>query len=73
MPLERVVPPEGATICDRFIPGGAVVGINAWVVHQDKQVYGDDAAVFKPERWLDADAEQLRLMNRTFLAVSEPL
>ena len=27
--LERHVPPGGATICDRYIPGGTIVGISA--------------------------------------------
>lgn len=29
--MERHVPPEGATICGKRIPGGTIVGINSWV------------------------------------------
>ncbi|KIW59976.1 hypothetical protein PV05_00233 [Exophiala xenobiotica] len=67
LPLERVVPPEGANLCGTFVPGGTTVGVSAWVVQRDKRVYGADANKFRPERWLEPDADQLRLMERTFL------
>jgi cytochrome P450 len=38
--LERVTPPGGAKICGEFVPGGTVVGRNAWVIHQSKEVFG---------------------------------
>jgi len=28
------------------------VGMNSWVIHQDKDIFGQDAASFIPERWL---------------------
>jgi cytochrome P450 len=69
-PLERHVPPEGAVICDTEIPGGTRIGINPAVIHMDRRVYGDDADQFRPERWLEASPEQLKLMDRSFLTVS---
>lgn len=53
--LERVTPPQGATICGEFIPGGVVVGCNAWVLHQDKETFGQDADLYRPERWLESE------------------
>ncbi|KAF1922262.1 putative cytochrome P450 [Didymella exigua CBS 183.55] len=53
--LERVTPPQGATIEGHFVPGGVVVGCNAWVLHQNKEVFGEDADVFRPERWLEGE------------------
>lgn len=53
--LERVVPPGGTTICGDFIPGGTVVGCNAWVIHQSKEVFGQDADIYRPERWLETE------------------
>jgi cytochrome P450 len=57
LPLLRVVPAEGAMIAGRFIPGGVTVGINAWVAHRNKVVYGEDADMWRPERWLEIEAE----------------
>ncbi|KAH7066850.1 benzoate 4-monooxygenase cytochrome-like protein P450 [Paraphoma chrysanthemicola] len=53
--LERIVPPQGATICGEYVPGGTVVGCNAWVLHQNKEVFGEDADVYRPERWLESE------------------
>lgn len=68
MPLERYVPPGGAEICGRHLSGGTVVGVNPWVAGRDTTVYGPDAAMFRPERWLEAGPEQLKLMERNYLA-----
>ena len=67
--LERVTPKGGITLCQTYLPEGTIVGMNAWVLHRDKQVFGDDVETFRPERWLDASEEQLRLMNRSFFPV----
>ena len=32
--LERVVPKQGVEICGEMIPGGTIVGCNAWVIHR---------------------------------------
>ncbi|MDI1486708.1 MAG: hypothetical protein OHK93_005968 [Ramalina farinacea] len=52
LPLERVVPDEGATICGFRLKAGTVVGMSAWVVHRDKETFGEDAGEWRPERWL---------------------
>ena len=69
-PLERIVPDGGAELCGKFIPAGTVVGVHAWVVHRDEDVFGEDVEAFRPERWIDVEPEQLRRMERAFLAVS---
>lgn len=49
---EREAPPQGLDLPDgRHIPGGTFVGLNAWGT-QLNPVFGDDAHVFRPERWL---------------------
>ncbi len=49
---EREAPPEGLQLPDgRKIPGGTFVGLNAWGT-QLNPVFGTDAHVFRPERWL---------------------
>ncbi|KAL3452899.1 cytochrome P450 [Aspergillus insuetus] len=51
--LGRVVPPSGLQIGEQFIPGGSGISVNAWVIHQNKDVFGEDAAKFRPERWME--------------------
>ena len=52
LPIERVVPAQGAEIAGNFVPGGTIVGCNAWVIHRRPEVFGEDVEVFRPERWL---------------------
>ena len=57
LPLERVVPEEGATICGVRLKAGTVVGMSAWVVHRDKETFGEDAGDWRPERWLQEEVK----------------
>jgi cytochrome P450 len=65
--LERVVPPQGMHILGEFIPGGTIVGCNAWVVHRRPEVFGIDVDTFRPERWIEAKPEKLKEMKGTML------
>ncbi|KAJ4330528.1 hypothetical protein N0V87_009921 [Didymella glomerata] len=65
--LERVVPRTGMKIADEFIPGGTIVGCNAWVIHRRAEVFGSDVDAFRPERWLDASPEKLKEMKGSML------
>ncbi|KAL5379726.1 hypothetical protein PMIN03_012227 [Paraphaeosphaeria minitans] len=67
LPLWRVVSEGGATIAGRYFPAGAEVGINTWVAHYDADIWGSDVEVFRPQRWLDADAEQLKVMEAHYI------
>ena len=69
-PLERFVPPEGAILCGIHLPGGTNVSMSAPTIHYDKSIFGVDAPEFRPERWLEASPEKLKIMERGFLAVS---
>ncbi|RYO91873.1 hypothetical protein DL762_001953 [Monosporascus cannonballus] len=56
LPLERIVPsPAGAEIAGHRVPGGTIVGCSAWVIHRRPEIWGPDADVYKPERWLVED------------------
>lgn len=61
---ERIVPPAGQTIDGHFIAGGTVVGCNAWVLHRDKETFGEDADHYRPERWL-GEPEAVHRMSQT--------
>ncbi|KAH8204472.1 hypothetical protein TruAng_001388 [Truncatella angustata] len=80
MLLERYVPGGGLTLPDgSFVPAGTAVGINPYVVHRNRRVWGDDADAYRPERWLRGEPpgpvdetegafrERLRLFNASDL------
>ena len=62
--ITRKVPPGGAEIDGHRLPGGVAVAVNGWVLHRDKATFGDDADVYRPDRWLEADKEKLKNMER---------
>lgn len=66
--LERMTPPQGAVIQGTWYPGNTLVGCNAWVIHQRQEVFGDDCAEFKPERWIEGDPDHIKKMNQSFFA-----
>lgn len=38
-----------------FVPKGGLVSWNLWALHRRKDYFGEDAEVFRPERWLDEE------------------
>ncbi|KAF3387658.1 Cytochrome P450 monooxygenase mpaDE [Penicillium rolfsii] len=65
--LERHVPAGGVTVCDKHIPAGTTVGINAWVLHHDPRVFPNPES-FVPERWLESTPGKLKEMEQSFFA-----
>ncbi|KAJ5417304.1 uncharacterized protein N7487_000854 [Penicillium crustosum] len=67
--FSRDVPAGGDTVVvdgeSVFLPGGACVGYSAYAMHQSEKIYGNDAHVFRPERWLESDSVKLAAMVRT--------
>lgn len=73
MSLPRVVPEGGFEVDGQSIPAGAVIGTNPWVIHKDKTVFGEDAELFNPTRWIkraDSAEEDKRVgdMHRCFFS-----
>lgn len=64
--MPRLVPPGGATISGFDFPAGYRVGINGSVIQYDKDVFGEDAESFRPERWIDGEKDVMR-MERTMM------
>ncbi|PNP51205.1 hypothetical protein THARTR1_08109 [Trichoderma harzianum] len=63
--FEREVPAGGLRLVSgQFLPAGTVIGVNALISQYSEDAFGPDAATFRPERWLDADKDQLAQMNR---------
>jgi cytochrome P450 len=69
LPLERIVPEGGAEICGRFFDEGTIVGMNAWVVYRNTETFGEDADIWRPERWLTSDREAVKNMENALLTV----
>jgi cytochrome P450 len=57
--MPRMVPSGGTIISGVNIPAGYRIGMNPAVVQYDKGVFGVDAEVFNPDRWIEGDAAQM--------------
>ncbi|KAL4928037.1 cytochrome P450 [Aspergillus undulatus] len=63
--MQKVAPPGGDILDGRFVPGGTQIGYSGWAIHRDPNVFGADAELYRPGRWLEGSEEQLLAMNRT--------
>ncbi|KAK3944874.1 cytochrome P450 [Diplogelasinospora grovesii] len=63
--MNTEVPEGGAEICGYQVPAGTDVGWSAVAIQHSKVVYGEDAELFRPERWLEAKGEDLKNMTAT--------
>jgi cytochrome P450 len=68
--VPKIVPEGGDTVVidgkPVFLPGGTNISYAAWPLHLGKEVFGEDADEFRPERWLlEKDEKKLAVMNRT--------
>lgn len=59
----KVVPKGGDTINGVFVPGGTNIGWAVWAVFRSKEIWGDDANEFRPDRWLIDDKTRLKEMD----------
>ncbi|KAI5867005.1 cytochrome P450 [Durotheca rogersii] len=66
--LERVVPKNGITLHGVYLPENTIVGVNGWVLHRNKEVFGEDAHTFRPERWTEGDPEKIKEMRRNLFS-----
>ena len=61
MIIPRYVSEGGMDLYGLHAPAGAEIGANSYVIQRHKKVFGDDADVFRPERWMEDDARALHL------------
>lgn len=58
--------PQGGDVVDgAFLPGGTRLGYNAWALHRSKSLYGEDADIYRPSRWLEEAKDPDRLAEMT--------
>jgi cytochrome P450 len=69
--IPRYSPPEGITIAGYTIPPGWPIGISALSMNRSKEIFGQDANEFNPERWL-GDDKTVRYMDSLLVTVSSP-
>ncbi|CAJ2501911.1 Uu.00g047640.m01.CDS01 [Anthostomella pinea] len=60
----KSVPPEGDMIHGKFIPGGTAIGMNTAALVRSTELFGEDADLFRPERFLEADEATRAEMER---------
>jgi cytochrome P450 len=70
--LSKEAPPDGDVINGSFIPGGTKVAYCAWGVFRNREVWGRDADLYRPERWLEADEERVKVMENTLELLFAP-
>jgi cytochrome P450 len=54
------VPSGGDTVAGYFVPENMKIGYCAFGLFLDKKLWGEDAAMFRPERWLNGSQEEIR-------------
>lgn len=64
--MQRHAPIGGIELAGKFIPAGYRVGVNPAVVHFDKDAFGEDSDLYRPERWL-VSTEKWKAMDRSML------
>ncbi|KAF4965520.1 hypothetical protein FSARC_6700 [Fusarium sarcochroum] len=62
-PLFKEVPKQGDYIDGKFIPGGTQIGTSPFSIYHSKEIFGQDANLFLPERWLNADPARVDAMS----------
>ncbi|KAG5746788.1 hypothetical protein H9Q72_003859 [Fusarium xylarioides] len=68
MSLPRKVPSEGLHLHGYYFPSNTTVGCNPVALHRNPEIFGSDSDVFSPARWLTADPDAARTMERVNLS-----
>lgn len=54
----------GLVLNGQFVPAGTSVSASPWILHRNQDMYGADADMFRPDRWLEASEEKLQLWDK---------
>ncbi len=63
--ISKEAPPGGDVINGKFVPEDTKIGYGAWGMFSSKRIWGKDADLFRPERWLDSPGEKLKELELT--------
>jgi len=58
--LPRIVPEGGLTIVGQILPAGAIVAVPSFSIHRDKEVWGEDVEMYRPERWFERNQADIQ-------------
>ncbi|KAI1273131.1 cytochrome P450 [Xylaria sp. FL0933] len=61
----KKVPAGGDTLCGKFVPEGTDIFVNFWSMLRNEEIFGSDAGVFRPERFLECSEEERADLLRT--------
>ena len=67
--ITSIVPAVEVELGGRFFEASTRLAVNGWVLHRDRKVFGEDADVYRPERWLK-DEETAKYMERHMFQVN---
>ena len=68
--LPREVPVGGATVLGHHFKAGTTLSVPLYRLHRDEAIWGPDATVYRPERWIEASAERKKVMMEAFAPFS---
>ncbi|PCH44249.1 cytochrome P450 monooxygenase [Wolfiporia cocos MD-104 SS10] len=68
--LPRVVPEGGMTVLGHTFKEGTWVSVPIYHLHRDENIWGENASVFYPERWIEASGDQKKAMLDAFVPFS---
>ncbi|KAF2770515.1 putative P450 monooxygenase [Teratosphaeria nubilosa] len=67
--MAKKVPDGGCMIevdgVEKFVPEGTQIGWNSWGMMREEEVFGTDAEIFRPERWLLRDGSETEMARIT--------
>lgn len=66
MGLMGKISDRGDVVCGLKVPAGTQVGWAALAVMKDRTVFGENAHIFEPRRWIDTELAQLKEMEATY-------
>ena len=67
MIMPRYVSQNGMELNGIWVPERTEVGANPYVIHRNTAVFGEDADLFRPERWLEND-ERTKTMDKYLMS-----